>query len=103
VIQELLADLGLLPELPRRIDAVVFALEAAQRAVAIRLAAALRAAGASVELVLGQPRLKRALADADKAGARRAYLVGPEEVAKGVALVRDLATGEQTEQPLPSA
>jgi len=103
VIQELLADLGLLPELPRRIDAVVFALEAAQRAVAIRLATALRAAGASVELVLGQPRLKRALADADKAGARRAYLVGPEEVAKGVALVRDLATGEQTEQPLPAA
>jgi hypothetical protein len=29
--------------------------------------------------------------------------VGPEEVAKGVALVRDLATGEQTEQPLPAA
>ena len=28
VIQELLADLGLLPELPRRIDAVVFALGA---------------------------------------------------------------------------
>jgi histidyl-tRNA synthetase len=103
VIQELLADLGLLPELPRRIDAVVFALEAPQREVAIRLATALRAGGASVELVLGQPRLKRALADADKAGARRAYLVGPEEVAKGVALVRDLATGEQTEQPLPAA
>ena len=101
VIQELLADQGLLPELPRRIDAVVFALGPPQREAAIRLASALRAEGASVELVLGQPRLKRALADADKAGARRAYLVGPEEVAKGAALVRDLASGEQSERPLP--
>jgi histidyl-tRNA synthetase len=101
VIQELLADQGLLPEIPRRVDAVVFALGPPQREAAIRLATALRAEGASVELVLGQPRLKRALADADKAGARRAYLVGPDEVAKGAALVRDLATGEQSERPLP--
>jgi histidyl-tRNA synthetase len=101
VIQELLSDQGLLPELPRRIEAVVFALGPPQREAAIRLATALRAEGASVELVLGQPRLKRALADADKAGAGRAYLVGPEEVAKGSALVRDLATGEQTERRLP--
>ena len=101
VIQELLADLGLAPELPRRIDAVVFALAAEQRTAAIRLAAALRARGESVELGLGQPRLKRALADADKAGARRACWVGPEEAARGVAVVRDLATGEQSETPLP--
>ena len=100
VIQELLADQGLLPEIPRRIDAVVCALGPPQREAAIRLATALRAEGASVELVLGQPRLKRALADADKAGARRAYLVGPEEIAKGAALVRDLATGDQSERPL---
>jgi histidyl-tRNA synthetase len=101
VIQELLADQGRLPELPRRIDAVVFALEPPQREAAIRLATALRAEGASVELALGQARLKRALADADKAGARRAYLVGPEEIARGAALVRDLETGEQSERPLP--
>ncbi len=103
VIQELLADLGLLPEIPRRIDAVVVALGPAQREAAIRLASALRAEGASVELVLGQPRLKRALADADKAGARRAYLLGAEEIARGAALVRDLATGEQSERPLAEA
>jgi histidyl-tRNA synthetase len=103
VIQELLADLGRLPELPRRIDAVVVALGPEQREAAIRLASALRAEGASVELTLGQPRLKRALADADRAGARRAYLVGPEELARGAALVRDLASGEQSERALPEA
>jgi histidyl-tRNA synthetase len=103
VIQELLADLGLLPEIPRRIDAVVVALGPGQREAAIRLASALRAEGASVELVLGQPRLKRALADADRAGARRAYLLGPEEIARGAALVRDLTTGEQSQRPLPES
>ena len=39
-------------------------------------------------------RLKRALADADRAGARRIYLLGPDEVKQGAALVRDLETGE---------
>jgi histidyl-tRNA synthetase len=101
VILELLSDLGRLPEIPRRIDAVVIALTPAERPAAIRLATALRGEGASVELALGQPKLKRALADADKSGARRAYLVGPEEVARGTALVRDLASGEQSTRALP--
>ena len=41
-----------------------------ERPAAIRLAQRLRAGGASVELVLGAVKLKRALADADRAGAR---------------------------------
>jgi histidyl-tRNA synthetase len=62
----------------------------------------LRADGRSVELVLAPMKLKRALADADRAGARFVYLLGPEEVARGVALVRDLASGEQSDEPLPT-
>ena len=45
-------------------------------------------------------KLKRALSDADRAGARFIYLLGPEELTRGVALVRDLASGEQSEVPL---
>ncbi len=101
VILELLADLGRLPDLRRRLDAVVFAFGDAQRPQAVRLAGALRAAGLSVELALSGGRLKRALADADRAGARRIYLLGPDEVKQGAALVRDLETGEQTTCPLP--
>jgi histidyl-tRNA synthetase len=101
VIAELLADRGLLPSCPRDLDAVVFAFGEAQRPAAVRLAMDLRADGASVELVLGEVRLKRALADADRSGARRIYLLGPDEVARGVALVRDLESGEQSERPLP--
>jgi histidyl-tRNA synthetase len=103
VIVELLAARKLLPELRRELDAVVFAFGDAERGAAIALAGRLRAEGASVELVLGGMRLKRALAEADRSGARRIYLVGPDEVARGRALVRDLASGEQAERALPPA
>ena len=102
VIGELLADKGLWPELPRTLDAYVYAQSEAQRGAAIRLAEALRARGESVELALAEVRLKRALADADRAGARRFYLIGADELARGEVLVRDLASGEQTSEALPT-
>jgi histidyl-tRNA synthetase len=101
VIGELLSDRGLQPECPRRIDAVVLGFGAAERPGAVRLATALREQGRSVELVLGDAKLKRALADADRAGARRFYLIGPDERERGVVTVRDLGSGEQSEEPLP--
>jgi histidyl-tRNA synthetase len=103
VILELLAEKKKLPELRRRLDAVVYPFTAAERPAAVRLAAALRARGDSVELVLGDVKPKRALADADRAGAVRIYLVGPDEHARGVVKVRELATGEERFEPLPAA
>ncbi len=100
VVLELLADLGRLPELTRAVDAVVFPFTEAERPQAIRLATALRADGQRVELALSGGKLKRALADADRAGARRIYILGPDEVARGEALVRDLESGEQSTHPL---
>ena len=48
-------------------------------------------------------KLKRALADADRAGARCDLSArAPKKLARGVALVRDLASGEQSEEPLPT-
>jgi histidyl-tRNA synthetase len=101
VIAELLGEKKLLPELPRQLDAVVFAFSEAQRADAVRVVRALRADDRSVELVLGEPRLKRVMADADRAGAREVYLLGPDEVARGEVLIRDLASGEQRSEPIP--
>ena len=101
VIAELLADKGLLPETQRALDAVVFAFGEAERGAAVRVACALRRGNASVELVLGEPKLKRVLADADKSGARRLYVIGPDELARGEVLVRDLETGEQTHEAIP--
>ena len=56
--------------------------------------------GEFAELVLGSAKLKRALADADRAGARCAYLLGPDELSRGEVSVRDLESGEQRVEPL---
>jgi histidyl-tRNA synthetase len=101
VIGELLADRGLLPALPRGLEDVVAALGEAQRPAAIRLACGLRARGRAVELLLGDARPKRVLEDADRAGAQRVLFVGPDEAARGVARVRTLATGAESEEPIP--
>jgi histidyl-tRNA synthetase len=101
VVLELLSDLGLLPGLPRALDAVVVAVSEAERPAAVRAARRLREAGRAVELVLGTPRLKRVLQDADKNGAREVWVIGPDEAARGVARVRELATGAQRDEPLP--
>jgi histidyl-tRNA synthetase len=100
VVAELLADHGLVPELERGLDDVVCALGEAQRPAAIRVAQRLRESGRAVELVLGDARPKRVLADADKSGARRVLLVGPDEAARGVVKVRDLGTGAEHDEPL---
>jgi histidyl-tRNA synthetase len=100
VVSELLEDLGLLPELPRGLDDVVAPLTEAERTAAVGVARRLRAEGRAVELALGPTRPKRVLADADRAGARRVHLVGPDELRRGVVRVRDLATSEEREEPL---
>jgi histidyl-tRNA synthetase len=104
VVGELLQARERLPALPRGLDDVVIAIEGAEggpqlRRAAIRHASALRRGGRGVELVLGVP-LKRALRNADRAGAARVHLIGPEELQRGAAKVRDLATGEERDQPL---
>jgi len=100
VIGELLADKELWPELPRPLDDMVFALGEAERPAAVAVASRLRAQDRRVELVLGSPKLKRAMTDANRAGAARIWLLGPDEVQRGVAKVRDLASGEEREEPL---
>ena len=65
------------------------------------MACALRARGRSVELVLGEQRLKRVMADADRSGAREIHLLGPDELARGEVLIRDLKSGEQRSESIP--
>ena len=78
VITELLTERGKLPVLNRALDAVVFPLGDAESPAAVRLARELRRQGKTVELVLSNLKPKRVFADANKAGARHVYLIGPE-------------------------
>jgi len=98
---ELLAEKQRKPELGRDLDDVVFALSEAERPAAIRVASHLRAQGRAVDLVLSGSRLKRVLADADRAGATRVVLIGSAELERSVMKVRELASREEWEEPLP--
>ena len=59
----------------------------------------LRAAGIPAEIAY-RGNLKRRMERANKAGARAAVLIGPDELARGVVQLKDLATGEQAEVAL---
>ena len=97
VIAELLADKNCLPDVPRRLDDVVYAFTEDERSSAIEVANQLRMAGRSVELILGSPKLKRVIADADRDGAKCLWLLGPDEVSRGVVKQRELQSGTESE------
>lgn len=100
VIGELLKDRNLLPALRKEVHDVVFAFSDAEHPFAVRLASRLRSECRCVELILGASKLKRVLSDADRLGAERIFLLGPDEISRGVAKQRNLKTGEEADQPL---
>ncbi len=95
---ERLALLVAEPPAPRRAIVLVPLGEAAE-AAALRLAQSLRRAGFTIDLGFSG-NLRRRLARADKIKARAAVIIGDNELAKNVAALRDLDTGEQTDVPL---
>jgi histidyl-tRNA synthetase len=97
VIVELLKDRGLLPAPAASVDDLVLPMDEALRPAACGVAARLRAAGRSVDVVLEAKKMKWAFKAAERLGARRLVLVGGDEWARGAVSVKDLATFEQTE------
>ena len=86
------------PPLPSNPVALVPIGEAAE-VVALKLAEDLRDRGLQIDLGYSG-NLARRLRRADRIGAFAAILLGDEELARGVATVRDLITGTQSEVPL---
>jgi histidyl-tRNA synthetase len=95
---ERLAMLASDPPAAKRPVALIPVGEAAETA-ALKLAQALRHAGFVVELAF-KGNVGRRLKRADKLNAACAVLVGENELARGVATVKDLGTGAQDEVPL---
>ena len=90
VILELLADLKKLPELPARVDNVVFPFDESMRGAAARVASRLRELGHSVDMILEPKKLKWVVKHADRLGAARLYFVAPDEWQQGLVNVKDL-------------
>lgn len=68
-----------------------------QRAAAVRLAAKLRGEGGRVDLALRAQKPKKFFARAGAGGAAKAVFLGPDDVERGAARMKDLATREETE------
>ena len=95
VILELLADLGLLPQLTAAMDFAVIPFSEAQSDGALSLSQALRDRGFRAEADYGFRKLKRALQRAEDNGARKVVLLMPDEWARGEVVVRDMATRQE--------
>ena len=69
----------------------------AEADAAVKLAAKLRAEGEQVDMALKPQKPKKFFSRADQSGAAKAVFLGPDDVAKGVARLKDLATREERE------
>jgi histidyl-tRNA synthetase len=97
VLTELLRDRNLLPETGPRIDVFIVAMSDEHRPLLLRLAQAFRAAGRSVIYALKPGSVGKQLKEANARGAEHVVLLATDEVARGIALLRSMSTGEQTE------
>ena len=66
-----------------------------QREAALRLAARLRREGESVDLALRSQKPKKFFSHADQSGAAKAVFIGPDDVEKGEAKLKDMSTREE--------
>ena len=96
VVMELLADKGLLPELSTGVSDVVFGMGTELRGAAMQVAAKLRSAGRSVDLVLEDKKMKWVFKHAERCGATRLVMVMPDEWAEDKVRIKDLDTGEES-------
>ena len=99
VLGELLRARGLMPSGAQKIDFWVAPVAPSERLRAVKVATALRGAGASAEYPLRDQALAKQLKAAGNAGAARVVFVGPELDAQGQVEVKSLVDGNQ--RPLP--
>jgi len=100
VLGELLAERGLVPPYRREVDYFLVVIGEEQRALALGIAHGLREAGRTVMYALREQSVRKQFKAAETEGARRVLVLGPEEAAKGVAVLRDMESGEEREVPL---
>jgi histidyl-tRNA synthetase len=99
VLGELLAARGLVPAYERAVDYFVVVIGEEQRRRALALAHELRDRGRTVVYGLREQSVRKQFRAAETEGARRVLVLGPEEEAKGVVVLRDMESGKEREVP----
>lgn len=94
-----LREAGLIGTAESTVTVLVTQMDAGLMPVYLDIATQLRNAGINTELVLDSAKLGKQLKYASNAGIRFAVIVGENEVAKSVVMVKDLAKEEQFEVP----
>jgi histidyl-tRNA synthetase len=102
VLTELLRERGLLPDVARSLDYFVVTIGDEVRDRAVTLAHRLRSRGASVAYALRSQAVRKQFRSAESEGAREVIILGPAELAQGMAKVRDMGTGEERKVALES-
>jgi len=100
VLSELLKERGAVPEPSSELGAFLIPVGGDDLPTILELAHALRERGISVEYGLRHSGVRKQLELASARGAARAVIVGSEERATGMAVVRDLRTSTEAKVPI---
>ena len=100
VLGELLRERGKAPEYRRKVDYFIVSIGEGQAGLARRIASAQRRRGRSVVYSLGSRSVRKQFSSAASVGASSVIVLGPDEVERGVGLVRDMASGGEREVSL---
>ncbi|MEM7416359.1 MAG: histidine--tRNA ligase [Gemmatimonadota bacterium] len=100
VLEELLRERGLVPTYEPSVDYFIVSVTEEERSVALGIAHALRDRGLRVAYSLKTQNVGKQMKAASRAGAATVLVIGPDEVARGFAVSRDMASGEERDVPL---
>ena len=100
VLGELLKDRGRAPEYNPKVDYFVVSIGEGQGSLVRRVAGAQRRRGRSVVYSYRPQSVRKQFSSAATVGANSVIVLGPDEVERGVAVVRDMVSGEEREVPL---
>jgi histidyl-tRNA synthetase len=100
VLTELLTSRGLLPSVAREADLFLVSITPSLRPLVQELARVHREKGRRVVYALRDQSVKKQFSAASTEGARWVVVLGPDEVEKGVAVVRSMGSGSEEEVSL---
>ena len=100
VLGELLRDRNLAPPGTPGIDYFIVIVGEEQRELALSIAHSQRDRGAGVQYALREQSVRKQFVAAGNAGAREVIVLGPDEVARERAVLRDMASGQEREVSL---
>ncbi|MEX2295665.1 MAG: histidine--tRNA ligase [Gemmatimonadota bacterium] len=100
VVGEILHERGLAPPYARHTDYFIVSVDEAQAPLARKIGGALRAEGHTVLYPLKNQSVRKQFSAAATEGAREVIILGPEEVGRGVAVIRNMESGGEREVAL---